>query len=605
MAARFGFDSIPKPVAPISGRYVKTATTTSGPRRHRTPITLTASEWVESFINIKNANDGTVGKIDFSERQYLRRLYDTPSRKVIFMTSRQTEKSTTVGNITLARSLLRRNYNSLFVSPSAMQTVVFSRARIDDTIDISPTLHAMKGDSFNILEKNFLNGSRVYLRYAFLNADRIRGLSVNSLFGDEIQDLLSDVMPVIEETTSHHKDPTFVYSGTPKTFDNTIEKYWSGHSTQSEWVIPCERHGTPKDPTSWHWNILGPNNIGLTGPVCSRPNCKKPIAPDHPMAHWNAMNPDAEWEGLRICRLMVPWFIKDPAKWDDFVIKTRERYEPAKFYNEVLALSFDGGSKPLSRAEMVRACDSRYPNTLETAVKISKAGSAVLYAGIDWGEGTENSYTVMTIGSFCREDSAFQVLYSLRFTGQLADPDAQIAHINKIVSGLRIRLIGTDYGGGFHPNKRLTNVYGPARILQFQYAGRASAKLNWKPLLARYIAFRTPVMADIINAIKSGKKIRLPSYDTYKTPHVDDYLALRAEYSNTLRMIQYTKARNIPDDTFHSLVFCMLAAMRENPRPDIMAPIKDKSSDEARAASAEEAAMDELYRQAAEQGVDI
>jgi phage terminase large subunit GpA-like protein len=158
---------------------------------------------------------------------------------------------------------VRPNYTSLFVSPSAMQTKVFSVTRIDDIIDVSPALRALKDTrlTYNLLEKSFINGSKIYLRYAFLSADRIRGLSVNSLFLDEIQDLLTELLPVIEETTSHHKSPFFLYSGTPKTFDNTIEKLWSKSSTQNEWAIPCDAH------TPTYLNILGIKNIGKNGPT--------------------------------------------------------------------------------------------------------------------------------------------------------------------------------------------------------------------------------------------------------------------------------------------------------------------------------------------------
>jgi phage terminase large subunit GpA-like protein len=175
---------------------------------------------------------------------------------------------------------VRPNYTSLFVSPSAMQTKVFSVTRIDDIIDVSPALRALKDTrlTYNLLEKSFINGSKIYLRYAFLSADRIRGLSVNSLFLDEIQDLLTELLPVIEETTSHHKSPFFLYSGTPKTFDNTIEKLWSKSSTQNEWAIPCDAH------TPTYWNILGIKNIGKNGPICSK--CGKLLNPEHPRAQW-------------------------------------------------------------------------------------------------------------------------------------------------------------------------------------------------------------------------------------------------------------------------------------------------------------------------------
>lgn len=598
MAPRSGFAKVSRLAMP--GRYVGTSATATASRSRRN-INLLTSEWVESLLYIKDGDTGKVHHLDFSERRYIRRLYDTPARKVIFMTSRQTEKSTTLGNRLLAMLGGRRNYTTVFVTPSAMQTMVFSRARIDDIIDMSPTVAALRdAQRFNILEKTFKNGSRAYLRYAFLNADRIRGIAANSLFCDEIQDLLPDVMPVIEEVTSHQQDPFFLYSGTPKTFDNTIEKYWSAHSTQSEWVIPCERHGLPKDASSWHWNILDMPNIGKLGPVCSK--CKQPIFPEHPKAQWVAMRPKAEFEGLRICRLMVPWVAKSPKRWAD-MLYDRERYPLDRFMNEVLARSYDGGTKPLSRAEIMRACDTAYPNSLDTAM--AQRDKCQLYAGLDWGTGSETSYTVLTIGGYCRNDTAFQILYTYRFTGPLADPTVQMVEIMKVLNQLRIRLIGTDYGMGFHPNKILTNAYGAAKVLQYQYQARLTGKLVYKPALHRYLAFRTPLMADAINALKAGNKIRLPEYESFKEPYAEDYLSLRAEYSQTLRMIQYTKARSATDDSFHSMLYCFLAACRDRPRPDVFLPTRDLSTDDARAAAAEEAAIQELYNRAAEHGIDM
>ena len=37
-------------------------------------------------------------------------------------------------------------------------------------------------------------------------------------------------------------------------------------------------------------------------------------------------------------------------------------------------------------------------------------------------------------------------------------------------------------------------------------------------------------------------------------------------------MTEYRKSPNTTDDTFHSLVFCLLASMVDNPRPDIIVP---------------------------------
>lgn len=554
-------------------------------------IGLLPSTWVEKFIRIKNADTGTVDPMDFSQRRYLRRVYDTPARRILLMTSRQTEKSTSLGNKLMALSGMRSIYTSLFVSPSAMQTKVFSTTRLDDIINVSPLLKSLTHRSLiqNLLEKEFVNKSKIYLRYAFLSADRIRGLSVNSLFVDEVQDLLQDLLPVIEETTSHHKDPFFCYSGTPKSLDNTIEVHWARHSTQNEWVIPCERHGTPKDPGTWHWVILGPKNLGKFGPICDL--CGGPLDPEHPMAQWCSMNPGAQFEGFRICRLMVPWFVKDPSKWQE-ILDARERYPTAQFMNEVLALSHDSGEKPLSLHEILRVCDDRYQNDEDAVAELGQQYN--LYAGIDWSGGgtTGNSYTVLTVGGYVRGDNGYQIVFAKRFTGHLAEPDEMIKELVRLLRRFRIKYIGADFGGGFFPNKELTSVFGPKKVFTFHYAGKLTTKIAYKPQLHRFITFRSLVMADIFQAIKKCK-IRFFTWDKFREPFAADMMSIRSEYNEAMKILQYIKIPGIPDDTFHAVGYSLMVSMLDIRRPDIFAPLQEDGVD-AQAVAAEEHAATEL-----------
>lgn len=557
-------------------------------------VELLPSQWVSRFVRVKNGDTGELNPMNFAERRYLLRPYDTPRRRILLFTSRQSEKSTTLGNKIFAWMGMRLRYVPLFVSPSAMQTKVFSSTRIDDIIESSPLIKALTHNSLrmNILEKEFINGSKLYLRYAFLSADRIRGLSVNAVVVDEIQDVLMDLLPVIEETASHHQDPLYLYSGTPKTFENTIEVYWSKHSTQSEWVIPCERHGTPKDPSSWHWNVLGEKHIGKRGPICEL--CGGALAPEHPMAQWVEMNPGAEIEGFRICRLMVPWFAKNPNKWQE-ILHALERYPRAQFMNEVLALSYDSGAKPLSRAEIIRCCDARYAGDDEA--QVADLGKRFpLYAGIDWSGGgtTEKSaFTLMYVGGYVRGDARFQIVFQKRFDGLLTESDVQIKEVIRLLRKFNVRLIGVDFGGGFFPNKELINVFGPARVHPFQYVGRAPGKLLYKPQLHRYLVFRSLVMADIFQAIKK-QKIALPRWEHTREPFATDMLNIRSEYNEALKLIQFTKVKGAPDDSFHGLLYCFLASMLEVRRPDVMAPIMDAQNPDAQANMAEEFARSEL-----------
>lgn len=574
------FDSLFEPPSDFSDVVMgsRVAPRTSYLRSGSKKIRIMPSEWVEYCVKIKDGDTGLLIPISFKERRYLLRPYNTKARKVLFFTSRQTEKSTTLGNKLLAASCMRTAYTSLYVSPSAMQTSVFSNSRISDTIDISPMVKAMTHHNLtnNILEREFINLSKIYLRYSYLTADRIRGLSTNAVFVDEIQDILRRNMAVIEETASHHKEPMFLYSGTPKTLDNTIESYWAKSSTQSEWCIPCEHHGTPNDPSSWHWNIMGEKNLGKQGPICDR--CGNLLNPEHPYARWIEMRPGAEYEGYRICRLMVPWYVKDPVKWQD-IIHTYERYPRAQFFNEVLALSYDSGSKPITRAEFARACDSEFPNSLENALKIAENNE--VFMGIDWsgGETSEGSFTVLSVLSYCRRDSSIQVIYVRRFNGPFSDTILQLQEIQKLIRLFKPRLVGTDYGMGVLRNDLLVREHGPARILAFQYVARAPRKIGFNSKLRRFMVFRSAVMSDVFNAIKTAK-IRFPKYDDMVAEQLaDDFLSIYAEYSNTLKMLMYDTPQSVPDDTFHSVLFGLLASMMLHKRRDIIMPVKGDAND--------------------------
>ena len=148
--------------------------------------------------------------------------------------------------------MLRRHFRSLFVSPTQQQTETFSRDRIQTPVEYSQTLQTFTDGPMtknNVLYKKFVTGSDITLRYAFLHADRVRGISADMLLLDEIQDILTDIIPIIEEALSHSPFKILRYSGTPKSLDNTISYYWNQFSTQNEWVVPCEGCNT--------WNILG------------------------------------------------------------------------------------------------------------------------------------------------------------------------------------------------------------------------------------------------------------------------------------------------------------------------------------------------------------
>lgn len=499
----------------------------------------------------------------FKERPHLKRIYDTSARRVLLMCARQVEKSTLLGNISLSYSCIVPGYRTLYVSPSATQTKTFSADRIKEPLETSNVLRQFttKMLSQNILEKQFINRSKITLRYAFLNADRCRGIPAWALLLDEIQDILNDNIPVIEACQNHAPKHwrRNIYSGTPKSLDNTIETYWSSMSTMNEWVVPCEGCNL--------WNILGEKNIGKKGVICAK--CGKLLHAQHPRAQWAAQRAFDEvkvpFEGYRISQLMVPW-----VDWTEVLI-SYEKSGRDKFYNEVLGISYDSGMRPLTRAQ-VQACSM--PEISMHNLKQYKVLSAAqpIFAGIDWGTG-EHSYTVLTLATYINRK--FRVFYMNRFVGEYVEPDRQMNAIVELLKYFNVSLIGVDYGGGFHPNDRLVREFGPQKVWRYQYASNPKAAYKWNPLLKRYLLHRTEVMSSIFNAIKRKRECEFPKWEEFEKPYAQDFLNIYSEANSQLRMIQYKHSVDKPDDSFHSFLYAWVVSMLIYPRPDIIRPNRE------------------------------
>lgn len=553
-------------------------------RRQKELIDVKPSDFVQFAIRMRDMKEQTFKPFSFDGREYLIPIYNTRRKRTLLKTSRQCEKSTMLGNKLLAYSCMQVAFNSLYVSPTQIQAKVFSEDRIKEPIDTSEYLRSWTTTKLmdSVSHKKFINRSQILLRYAFLSADRCRGIAgIDCLAIDELQDILQDNIPVIEQTTSHG-DPAFrffLYAGTPKSLDNPIELYWSKFSTQNEWAIPCHRHtySAGGKITNKHWNILiDDRNIGLKGLICER--CGHPISARDAECRWVAMNPNVlkdekiserAYDGYHISQLMVEWI-----DWNDIVLNYT-KYPKAQFFNEVLGISYDSGTKPLTRQDILNNCDPRLSldgNFLDK-LRMAIEGIYPVYAGIDWSGGSETSHTVLCLATYLKDEvgnSFFTPFYWRRFEAKEQDPEIQIRIIEEILDKWKVRRVGCDYGGGYWPNDKLTRRFGVDRIWKYQYAN-PKIKVKWEPGLKRYILHRSEVMSDVINAIKGGRVFRFPKWADFETPFANDFLSITAEFNETRRVMMYQKSLNGTDDSFHALTTCFLASMIDHPRPQVIA----------------------------------
>jgi hypothetical protein len=537
-------------------------------------INITPSEFTEFAIRMPDKETQSYKAFDFTHRRYLKAIYDTPNKRTLLKCGRQVEKSTMLGNKLLSYSCIVTALNSLYVSPTNQQTKVFSQDRLKEPIETSEYLKAWTTTklSDNVFLKKFINRSQITLRYAFMNADRVRGIPADVICLDELQDLLTDNIPVIEECASHSNLKIFMYSGTPKSLDNTIEYYWTAYSTQNEWAVPCFRHTlvTPSGKTTHiHWNILSEDHLGDHGLICDR--CHQPINPADDQAQWVALNPEIikqipkPYEGYRIPQLMVPWINHEE------LLQKQKTYSRAKFYNEVLGLSYDSGTRPLTQQDVIDNCNSHIQLTdnYQLNIRSSIAESIPVYGGIDWGTG-ENTYTLLSLGAYLN-DGMFNIFYMHRFEGREAEPKVQIEEISRIMVNYKVQLMGCDYGGGFWPNDELTRRFGWQKVIKYQYS-TPGQKVKWEDGLKRFLVNRNEVMSDVFNAIKRRNVFRFPNWEQFKNPFGMDFLNIFSEYNEQRRMLEYKKSPNATDDAFHSVLYCFLASMIRHPRMDVIAP---------------------------------
>ena len=531
---------------------------------------LQPSEFVEFAVRMPNHSNKQLEPFTFGSRRYLRSIYDTTSPRVLLKCGRQVEKSTYLGNRLLALTCIQPSFTALYVSPTNQQTKTFSNDRIKEPIETSVRLKAWTTDKLaqNVFQKKFINRSQIVLRYAFLNADRVRGIPADMICIDEIQDIHTDSVPVIEECVSHSAFKFKLYAGTPKSLDNTIESLWSEDSTQNEWVVPCDRCG---GGDYRYWNILDEDNIGKTCLICDK--CHAPLNAMHEDSQWASMNPNPRvpnpMDGYRIPQIMVPWL-----EWDDILSK-QLMYTRAKFYNECLGLSYDSGTRPLTRQDILDNCNPAVRLTPEGLRHSHSVFAGVqTFMGIDWGTG-EQTYTLVVICKYV--SGKFQIVYCHRFEGAESEPTVQLERIYALVSHWRPDLIGCDYGGGFDRNDAMIRKFGPTRVFKYQYSTITSGKVRWDAGLARFLLNRTEIMSDMFNGIRRRDIFAFPAWEDFERPFASDMLNIFSEFSEERRINEYKKSKGVADDTFHALLLAFMVSTIKVPRPDVIVPQKQMS----------------------------
>lgn len=342
------------------------------------------------------------------------------SRRAVWKTARQVSKSTSQASQGTLNSICVPFFNTLYVTPLYEMIRRFSNNYVKGFIDQSPIKNMFTGTSTssNVLQRSFLNGSNMFFSFAFLDADRTRGLNNDKCCYDEVQDMDHTFIPIIRETMSGSRWGLEQFTGTPKTMDNTIEQLWL-QSSQAAWVVPCPRCHYDNYACKSHDmdDMTGPWNPDISeenpGTICAK--CKRPINPRTGMWHHRYPERIPDFAGHHVPQMIMPMHFADADKWRILTDKRQGLFNTSVdvYYNEVCGESTDSGAKLVTMTDLKNAC-VLWPNREEEAeTHLSEYVNRVV--AVDWGGGGVDgvSFTVYAVVGI-RADGRVDVLFAYR-----------------------------------------------------------------------------------------------------------------------------------------------------------------------------------------------
>jgi hypothetical protein len=259
-------------------------------------------------------------------------------------------------------------------------------------------------------------------------------------------------------------------------------------------------------------------------------------------------------EGYRVCALHfaeAPW-----VDWKTDILKKRDRYSRASFFNEVLGLEYDDGVSPITEMELQACCDNDVALKSEPD-NLDKSYASVM--GIDYGPiNSENSFT--TISIIQKRLDKYHIVYMKKFVGKEADYAFIHREVPRLMREWNCTHLAADYGMGEAPNAEIRSRMGYDKVVAFQHNASQKKLYEWNAKMNAYVLNRTQSMLRLFNAFKKRRFV-LPKWE-YTKPFAEDILNIQAEYNEDDNSMKFINLG--PDDFFHATLYALFALdMRE------------------------------------------
>jgi hypothetical protein len=404
----------------------------------------------------------------------------------------------------------------LHAFPSLGQVKKFSQDKLEGFVRTSKngfiSKNKLEGNSVdNLTMKQFKSGT-LWVDSIGEDGDRIRGMTVDAIFFDEVQDMFATAIGNATKTLTAAKygpvgQGVQVYFGTPKEKSSYFSSLWD-MSDQRYYHLGCKNCKETFPfylPDDKRWMDIWVSGHTIRCPLCS---CEQHKVEAIERGKWvPSRNPDeCKLVGFHINQLYIPYFTKEN------ILNLMPENNPLQteriFKNEVVGEFFSGAGLPITRAEIYEKCrdaDRAFSKTISAKEKSS-------YLGVDWGgkdDGSDSnvgqSYSCVVILS-ALPDGTLLVEHAHKLRKQ--DFDYKKETIHEMYKRFGIKQGLSDWFFGQDVVHDLQRHYG-SRFLGAQGSGNLLKPLKFREdeLIVSYN--KDMMVEEIFDLFRKGK-IRFP-----------------------------------------------------------------------------------------------
>ncbi len=282
------------------------------------------------------------------------------------------------------------NIRVVHLFPSLGQAKKFSQDKLEGMVRTSKNdfINQNKLESSNSVDnltmKQFNTGT-LWVESLGADGDRIRGMTADVVFYDEVQDMFQHAIGNASKILTAAKygpvgQGVQVFFGTPKEKGGYFSTIWD-MSDQRYYHLGCINCNNTYPfylPDDDRWKSIWLYENTVQCPHCGTKQ-KKVEAIEKGKWVGSRNDEDCDFVGFHINQLYIPYFTKENIE------KLMPENNPSQteriWKNEVVGEFYSGAGSPLTKAEIYQKCrdDDRY------FAKSIKNGERPTYLGVDWG----------------------------------------------------------------------------------------------------------------------------------------------------------------------------------------------------------------------------